>query len=146
MKESCVRLEFTICTAVLLSHEIWNCTPANSGAQILTSMMSTNNSRAVMCKAKLSIWRWKANEMHSLKQVAPPRCNEESRVNRTSWKSDGCNWIKKTSEHAGWEDRAIWHPILKHEQSSIADMQGMLSISNYQSLLAVITIQLHMLM
>ena len=94
MKGSCVRPEFAICTTASSSHEIWNCTPASLGAQILTAMTSGKNSRAVICEAKPSIWPGKANEIHSLKQVAPPRCNEASHVNKTSLRSHERNCIK----------------------------------------------------
>ena len=47
----------------------------------------------------------------------------------------------KASEHAG-SGRAIWHPILKHEQRKLADTLGVSSIGNYQSPLKVIIIPL----
>ena len=68
---------------------IWN----NLGAHILTAMMSTNSSNALMCRANASISLGNANKIHSSKHVAPPRCNKASQVNGTSWKSRGRNAI-----------------------------------------------------
>ena len=46
-----------------------------------------------MCKANSLMSLENANEVHSSKHVAPPRCKEESQVNSTSWKSRGRNTI-----------------------------------------------------
>ena len=93
MKASCVQPERTTWTAPWLSHEIWNLEPANLGAQILTATTSTNSSHALMCKKNSSMSLGKANEVHSLKRVAPPRCKEGSQVNSTSSKSRRQNTI-----------------------------------------------------
>ena len=78
MKASRVRPERTTWTAASLLHEIWNLEPANLVAQILTATTSTNSSNVLMCKANFSMSLGKANELHSSKHVAPPRCKEES--------------------------------------------------------------------
>ena len=118
MKASRVQPERTTWTAASLSHEIWNLEPANLGAQILTAMTSTNSSNALMCKANSSMSLGKANEVHSSKHVAPPRCKEESQVNSTSWKSRGRNAImaepvkcgKKVNQKTWITARVVrWH-------------------------------------
>ena len=88
-----LRQESTACTAASSWHEIWNREPVNLGAQTLTAMISTKSSKAFICKASSSMWLGSAKIMYSSKHVAPPRCKDESHVNRTSWRSRGLNTI-----------------------------------------------------